>query len=108
MPTTSDSCQSVEKASMRAIFWIALLVKDPHSVAALERGERHGDLRVDDMQAIIARRKAKHRKVRAGPGSGGSHRLHPDDCAIRAKSGVNERRAMHDQVESKEQAQRTR
>jgi len=57
------------------------------------------------MQAAIVRRKAKLRNVRAGPGSGGSHRLQPEHCALRAKGSVNERRAMQNQVESEQQAQ---
>jgi hypothetical protein len=77
-------------------------------IAAFERGERHGDVRVDDMQSTVVRRKAKLRNDGTGPGSSGSHRLYPDHCAICAKRSVNKRRAMQDQVESEEQSQRTR
>jgi hypothetical protein len=59
------------------------------------------------MQLTIARRKAKFGNARTGSGSGGAHRHHPDHGAIRAQRVVNEYGAVHDQVESEEQAEGT-
>jgi hypothetical protein len=89
-------------------FRIARQVEDADLVTEFERGEGHGDVRVDDVQAAVVRREAKLRDGGAGPGPGGSHRLHPDYRAVRAQRSVNELRAMHGQVDSEKQTQRTR